>query len=159
MLVLGSSPKWLRQPQNSFVAVASSQCTSSPIDHLPASVIAVDVASLARRRRCRRLAVAAASSTAAARNIVGLAQRRRQHLHADGQAVVAHAERHRHRRLAGQVDGIVHTSFRYIVSGSAVLAPSANAVVGDVGDSSTSNVLVGRAKSRMISVRTCCALP
>ena len=34
-------------------------------------------------------------------------------------------------------DGIVHTSFRYMASGSA-LAPSAKAVVGDVGDSSTS---------------------
>src|SRR5439155_26488375 len=30
-LVLGSSPKALRQPQNSLVAVRSSQCTSSPI--------------------------------------------------------------------------------------------------------------------------------
>src|SRR3954451_22585568 len=28
--VLGSSPKALRQPQNSFVAVDSSQCTSRP---------------------------------------------------------------------------------------------------------------------------------
>jgi hypothetical protein len=35
-------------------------------------------------------------------------------------------------------DGIVHTSLRYIASGSAVLAPSGKAVVGEVGDSSTS---------------------
>ena len=31
MFTLGSSPNALRHPQKSFVAVASSQCTSSPI--------------------------------------------------------------------------------------------------------------------------------
>jgi hypothetical protein len=31
MFVFGSSPKWFGQPQNSFVVVASSTCTSSPI--------------------------------------------------------------------------------------------------------------------------------
>ena len=35
--------------------------------------------------------------------------------------------------------GMVHTSLRYICNGSAVLSPNGNAVVGDVGDSSTSN--------------------
>src|SRR5262249_3068079 len=34
--------------------------------------------------------------------------------------------------------GIVHTSDRYIASGSAALAPSSNATVGDVGDSNAS---------------------
>ena len=42
-----------------------------------------------------------------------------------------------------RLDGMVHTSDRYMVSGSSVLAPSAKAVVGDVGDSSRSNVGVG----------------
>ncbi len=37
-----------------------------------------------------------------------------------------------------RLDGIVHTSLRYMVSGSAVLSPRAKAVVGEVGDSSTS---------------------
>src|ERR1700729_3442591 len=37
-----------------------------------------------------------------------------------------------------RLEGIVHTSLRYIVSGSEVLAPSGNAVVGDVGESNTS---------------------
>lgn len=37
-----------------------------------------------------------------------------------------------------RLDGIVHTSLRYIVNGSAVLAPSGNAVEGAVGLSSTS---------------------
>ena len=55
--------------------------------------------------------------------------------------------------------GIVHTSLRYIASGSAVLAPSSNATVGVVGASSTSNCSYARAKSRMISVRTRCACP
>ncbi len=54
---------------------------------------------------------------------------------------------------------MVHTSDRYIASGSAVLAPSSNATVGDVGDSSTSNCSYARAKSRMMSVRTRCACP
>ena len=36
-------------------------------------------------------------------------------------------------------DGIVQTSLRYIASGSAVFAPSSNATVGEVGESSTSN--------------------
>ena len=56
-------------------------------------------------------------------------------------------------------DGIVHTSFMYIDRGSAVLAPSSNAVVGDVGERSTSNCSYAAWKSRMMSVRTCCALP
>ena len=55
--------------------------------------------------------------------------------------------------------GIVHTSERYIASGSADLAPSSNATVGDVGDSSASYCSYARAKSRMMSVRTRCAWP
>ena len=55
--------------------------------------------------------------------------------------------------------GIVHTSERYIASGSADFAPSSNATVGDVGDSSASYCSYARAKSRMMSVRTRCACP
>ena len=54
---------------------------------------------------------------------------------------------------------MVHTSDRYMASGSADLAPSSNATVGDVGDSSASYCSYTRAKSRMISVRTRCACP
>ena len=36
--------------------------------------------------------------------------------------------------------GIVKTSFRYIASGSSTFAPIGNAVVGDVGETSTSKV-------------------
>ena len=71
----------------------------------------------------------------------------------------AGAERHRHRGCPVRFTGTVHTSHRYIASGSAVLAPSSNATVGDVGDSSTSNCSYARSKSRMISVRTRCACP
>ena len=39
---------------------------------------------------------------------------------------------------ANILDGIGHTSLRYMVSGSAVLAPNSNATVGDVGDSNAS---------------------
>jgi hypothetical protein len=35
--------------------------------------------------------------------------------------------------------GIVNTSFRYIASGSSTFAPIGNAVVGEVGETSTSN--------------------
>ena len=44
--------------------------------------------------------------------------------------------------------GIVHTSERYIASGSAVFAPSSNATVGDVGAEQHVEVLVRRARSR-----------
>ncbi len=37
-----------------------------------------------------------------------------------------------------RLEGMVHTSLMYIASGSWVLAPSAKAVVGLVGDTSTS---------------------
>ena len=56
-------------------------------------------------------------------------------------------------------DGIVHTSFRYIASGSSVLAPSANAVVGEVGASSRSNSLVGGVEVADDQRAHLCALP
>jgi hypothetical protein len=56
-------------------------------------------------------------------------------------------------------DGIVSRSERYIASGSAALAPSSNATVGDVGETSTSNRSNADACSRAISVRTLCAWP
>ncbi len=53
----------------------------------------------------------------------------------------------------------MQTSLRYIDNGSAVFAPSSNAVVGAVGESNTSKDSYARAKSRMMSVRTFCACP
>jgi len=58
-----------------------------------------------------------------------------------------------------RLEGIVHTSFRYMVSGSAVLAPNGNAVDGAVGPTSTSKRSYAASKSLMMSVRTRCALP
>src|SRR3954469_494507 len=56
-------------------------------------------------------------------------------------------------------DGIVSRSFRYMAIGSAVLAPSSNATVGEVGVISTSNRSNASACSRMSTVRTFCACP
>ena len=55
--------------------------------------------------------------------------------------------------------GIVARSLRYIASGSSTLSPIGNAVVGAVGETSTSACSNAAAKSRAISVRTFCACP
>ena len=55
--------------------------------------------------------------------------------------------------------GTVQKSFKYIASGSAVLAPSSNAVQGLVGVTMKSNRSKRRAKSSAIFVRTFCAVP
>ena len=54
---------------------------------------------------------------------------------------------------------MVATSLRYIASGSSSFSPSWNAVVGAVGETSTSAFSKARSKSRLISVRTFCACP
>ena len=56
-------------------------------------------------------------------------------------------------------DGIVSTSERYIASGSAAFAPSGNATVGLVGETSTSNFSNAASCSRRMTVRTFCAVP
>jgi serine/threonine-protein kinase len=58
-------------------------------------------------------------------------------------------------RLAGSV----HTSARYIASGSSTFAPSGQATTGEVGVASTSTFWNASAKSRRMRVRTFCALP
>src|SRR3954465_14968023 len=73
-LVLGSSPKALRQPQNSLVAVRSSQWTSSPIT-ISQSDSAIDGLLLAGGGPFEGGGHAEHQR---------LLQRRRQHLHADG---------------------------------------------------------------------------
>src|SRR5262249_9081380 len=55
--------------------------------------------------------------------------------------------------------GTVHTSHRYIASGSFAFSPILNATVGDVGDNNTSKLSYARSKSRMINVRPRCAWP
>ena len=54
---------------------------------------------------------------------------------------------------------MVAMSLRYIANGSSSFSPSLNAVVGEVGESSTSAFSKARSKSRSISVRTFCAWP
>ena len=54
---------------------------------------------------------------------------------------------------------MVARSLRYIASGSSTFSPSLNAVVGAVGETSTSACSNAASKSREISVRTFCACP
>ena len=54
---------------------------------------------------------------------------------------------------------MVAMSLRYIASGSSSFSPSLNAVVGAVGETSTSAWSKARSKSRLISVRTFWACP
>ena len=81
-------------------------------------------------------------------------------LDADGQPVFGgEADRQRDAGHAGEVRGIVATSFRYMARGSSSFSPSLNAVVGAVGVASTSTVVNAASKSRCTSVRTFWALP
>src|SRR6478752_873738 len=54
-------------------------------------------------------------------------------------------------------EGIVSRSLRYMASGFSVFAPSSNATVGLVGETSTSNCSKAASCSRLITVRTRCA--
>ena len=54
---------------------------------------------------------------------------------------------------------MVARSLRYIASGSSSFSPSLNAVVGAVGETSTSACAKAASKSRLISVRTFWAWP
>jgi hypothetical protein len=64
-------------------------------------------------------------------------------------------------RGADPVDPIVgeRRSATYMASGSSTRSPSGNAVVGVVGDTSTSTCSNAASKSLMMRVRTCWALP
>jgi hypothetical protein len=55
--------------------------------------------------------------------------------------------------------GIDAMSLRYMASGSSTFSPIGNAVVGAVGETSTSATSKAAAKSRAINVRTFCACP
>ena len=54
---------------------------------------------------------------------------------------------------------MVAMSFKYIAKGSSTFSPMVKAVVGVVGETSTSTVSNAAAKSREINVRTFCAWP
>ena len=56
-------------------------------------------------------------------------------------------------------DGIVSRSDAYIASGSSARSPIGNATVGEVAETIRSKRSKTAACSRMIIVRTCCALP
>ena len=77
---------------------------------------------------------AAASSAGSDPEHHRLAERGCQHLHADGRSSSPVPNGTLIAGWPARLLGIVQTSERYIASGSAVLAPSWNATVGDVGD-------------------------
>jgi hypothetical protein len=61
--------------------------------------------------------------------------------------------------LPARLDGMVHRSARYIAIGSSARSPIGKAVVGVVGEITTSTCSNAFSKSRVISVRTFCAEP
>ncbi len=61
--------------------------------------------------------------------------------------------------LPARFDGIVHRSARYIAIGSSARSPIGKAVVGVVGETSTSTPAKAASKSREMSVRTFWAEP
>ena len=151
-LVFGSAPNSLRQPQNSFVAVASSQCTSSPIDGLPRHAVVVAVVA-----RCV-LARASLDRSGDAEHH-RFAERGREHLHADRQAA-AH-------RVPNGTDiagwpGEVRRDRAHVAAGTS-RAGRRSSRRARTRPSATSARAARRSartrasKSRMISVRTRCA--
>jgi hypothetical protein len=78
-------------------------------------------------------------------------------LEPDRQSVLVEPARDGERRQAGERRRDVKTSPRYIWTGSSLLAPSLNAVVGAVGPRMRSHFWKACAKSRATSRRTFCA--
>ena len=90
-----------------------------------------------------------------------LAQRRGHDLQPDRQTVLRRRARTARdiAAMPARFVGIVARSLRYMASGSSTLSPIGNAVVGVVGETSTSACSNAASKSRVISVRTFCACP
>ena len=130
-LVFGSSPNMFGQPQNSFVLVLSSQCTSSPITISHPSGKAPSAAALLPARRRLRNNTGSPSAGASTCTPIGSPSSPTP----NGTLIAGSPHR---------FDGIVHTSLRYIANGFSVLAPKPNAVVGAVGDNKHVVLLVRR---------------
>ena len=127
MFTLGSSPKALRHPQNSLVAVASSQCTSSPI------TISQSVGSRPLRPTARAPRPRAPPGTASPLRSAGAST-----CTPTGRPSSPVPKGTETAGCPDRLDGMVHTSFMYIAIGSSTLAPRSKAVVGAVAPSSTS---------------------
>ena len=145
--VLGSSPKLSSQPQNIFVRVASWTWISRPMTGSRFMRAPLDPSK----------PIACSSAWAASRIRFSLNA---------GPAIWKPTGRPSARPFGIETAGMpasdigtVQTSFRYIASGSAVLAPSSNATPGAVGVTTKSNRSQARSKSPAISVRTFCARP
>ena len=115
MLTFGSSPNALRQPQNSFVAVCSSQCTSSPMTIFQSELMEPRLPRPGPPGTAALLATPAPAPVPPTPN---------------GTETAGCPDR---------LEGMVQTSFMYIAMGSSTLAPTSNAVVGAVAPSRTSN--------------------
>ena len=133
-LVLGSSPNMLGQPQNSLVAVLSSQWTSRPMTiSQPGFMTGPSAAGTGAGR-----AGAAASTTAATLNRVLSDRAGPSSCTPTGRPSSPAPKGTLMAGWPARLDGMVQTSDRYMVSGSPVLAPRGKAVVGAVGPSRTS---------------------
>ena len=128
-LVLGSSPNTLGQPQNSLVAVLSSQWTSSPMTSCQSALMPAPPAVMRGAARSG----AAASTTAATWNRVPSDRAGPSSCTPTGRPSSPGPNGTLMAGWPARLDGMVHTSDRYMVSGSSTLAPRAKAVVGAVG--------------------------
>ena len=148
--MLGGSPKLSAQPQNIFVRVSSWTWISRPMTGsqsvMPPPSTGAPVKPIARS------SAYAASSSAFSLN-AGPASWK-----PTGSPSLSPLGIEMPGMPASDI-GTVQTSLRYIASGSAVLAPSAKATVGAVGVTTKSKRSQAASKSRLISVRTCCARP
>ena len=137
MLVFGASPKALRHPQNSLVAVDSSQWTSRP------TTVSYSVTASPVPRHVR--AAQPASRLAATRIIWTSPRAGARTCTPTGSPSALGAEGHADGRVAGEVgrDG-AHVAQVHGRSGRPVLAPNGKATDGVVGVKQHVEVLVGR---------------
>ena len=122
MLVLGSAPKLLRQPQKSLVAVRSSEWTSRPIDGLPPGAASPSSRRLPGRSGPAAWAAGARDSRAAATWNITVSPRAGARICTPTGSPSSPAPKGT--LMAGwpaRLDGMVHTSLRYMVRGSAGL--------------------------------------
>ena len=145
----GSAPKPVSQRQNIFVRVFRWTWISRPttVSHASSQPLRDEVEA---ERALERV-------PGAEERVLG--ELRADELQADRQALGEPARDREARAGPAMQDGIVSRSDAYIASGSAARSPIGNATVGEVAETIRSNLSKTAACSRMITVRTCCALP
>ena len=174
---LGSPPNRFGQPQNILVLVPSSTWVSRPMtgsyrataspNGTTSGMVGTVITRLPcpgrgpRRAVARRAASRSAASTAAATRYTRSSASTGAMICRPTGRPSSGARPHGtdSAALPARLDGIVHRSATYIAIGSSARSPMGNAVVGVVGETSTSTCSNAASKSRLMSVRTCCALP